>query len=64
MNTNTKAGDKITFSRNGMIFEGTIVVVNENTVIVEITEDDQKLLLLPNNRTVVSHSNYKNLSSK
>jgi uncharacterized protein YkvS len=64
MSSKTKQGDKVTFSRNGMLFEGTVVTINENTVIVEISEDDAKLLLLPNNRTVVRHSNYKNLSSK
>lgn len=64
MSLKTKQGDKVTFSRNGMLFEGTVITVNENHVIVEISEDDAKLLLLPNNRTVVRHSNYKNLSSK
>jgi uncharacterized protein YkvS len=64
MSSKAKTGDQVTFSRNGMIFEGTVVTLNENTAIVEISEDDAKLLLLPNNRTVVRHSNYKNLSSK
>lgn len=39
----TKTGDKITFSRNGMIFEGTVVRLNENTVIGELRENDAKL---------------------
>ncbi len=61
MATNAKAGDIVTFMRNGMNFIGTVIVTNENTVIVDLNEDDAKKLLLPNNRTVIRHSNYKKL---
>lgn len=54
-----KVGDTIIFSRNEITYEGNVIVVYENSVIVILNDHDAESLQLPDNKTVVSHTKYK-----
>lgn len=59
MGAKANLGDLIKFTRNGFLLEGVVLVVNENSVIVELDIEDAGQLHLENNKTVVNHKNYK-----
>lgn len=52
-------GNTVTFERRGRILEGLIILIRENSVIVELKQEAIEFLGLENDRTVVRHNNYK-----
>lgn len=59
----TKNNMVIGFERKGHYMEGRVMQLRENTVMVELHEQDSNLLDLPNNLTVVNYNNYEILST-
>lgn len=53
-----KIGEKISFTRNDVFVVGTIHKILENSVIVEISEEDADLIGAASTLTVVAHKNY------
>lgn len=53
-----KIDEEISFVRNDHEVNGTIFKILENSVIVEISEEDADLIGAASNLTVVSHKNY------
>lgn len=51
-------GDTVSFVRKGRVHNGTVYKINENSVLVAISNESKKLLGYENNNTVVSHKNY------
>ncbi|PLS19499.1 DUF2187 domain-containing protein [Bacillus sp. M6-12] len=51
-------GNQIRFKRENTLLKGTVVKVNENSVMVEISENDRLKINLPTNQTIVNHKNY------
>lgn len=51
-------GTIVTFPRQSKIITGIVQLVRANTVLVEISKEDQQFLSLENERTVVNHKNY------
>lgn len=62
--TYAKVGDAVTFKRNDRAHEGIVYKVNENSVLVRMSEESQIYLGYGNSNTVVSHINYTILRSK
>lgn len=54
-----KVGEIITFSRGEQEFTGRVSIINSNSVIVEISKHDAKVLNYDTNYTVVNHRRYK-----
>lgn len=52
-------GDIILFSKKGIEMTGEVLIIRENSVIVEIAGGIAKQLDLENERTVVNHSCYE-----
>lgn len=52
-------GQKIRFKRNNMVITGIVSLVKDNSVIVDISNEDAKKLEYSTNKTVVNHSNYE-----
>jgi uncharacterized protein YkvS len=57
-------GDNFLFSRKGMLVEGIVSIVNENSVIANISYEDSQALNYSTTTTVVGHKNYTILSSQ
>lgn len=57
-----EVGDKITFTRNGFSLEGIVVIVKDESVIVELHKSDAMILSLDTSLTVVAHKNYRVIS--
>ena len=53
-----KIDEKISFTRNDVEVQGTILKILEQSVIGEISMEDAKKINVPSNLTVVSHKNY------
>lgn len=53
-----KVDEKISFVRNDHEVRGTIYKILENSVIVQISNEDAELIGVPSNLTVVAHKNY------
>ena len=53
-----KVDEEISFVRNDHKVYGTIYKILENSVIVQISNEDAELIGAPSNLTVVSHKNY------
>ncbi len=53
-----KIGEKISFTRNDVFVLGAIHKILENSVIVEISEEDADLIGAASTLTVVAHKNY------
>ncbi len=51
-------GDVVEFKKENISAVGKVVVINENSVIVEVDERAIDKLDLPNNLTVVNHKKY------
>ena len=51
-------GEKISFIRNGVYVIGAIHKILENSVIVEISEEDAEQIGAASTLTVVAHKNY------
>jgi len=51
-------GEAVSFSRNGFKVMGRIHKILENSVIVELSDEDALLIGAKSNLTVVSHKNY------
>lgn len=51
-------GDVILFERNEQAYEGTVYLVRENSVIVDISEEAAEELGYPRPNTVVRHGKY------
>jgi uncharacterized protein YkvS len=54
-----KEGDTIRFKRHDLSITGTVVKVKEESVLVQISDEDALLLKIDTPITVVSHKNYK-----
>lgn len=52
-------GNTVAFVRKGKLLEGLIILIRENSVIVELKQDAIDFLGIENERTVVRHNNYK-----
>lgn len=52
-------GDKILFKRNNLSIIGTVVKVNEASVIVKIDDSDAEKIKIDTPLTVVAHKNYE-----
>ncbi|MDE5055372.1 DUF2187 family protein [Niallia taxi] len=57
-------GSKIVFNRAGMEIQGIVLLVRENSVMVEIRAEDAKELHYENNLTIVRHGKYREITSK
>lgn len=55
-------GDQILFKRNDQTFTGKVMRVKENSVLVNISDEDAEKLKLETPITVVAHHHYKILS--
>jgi uncharacterized protein YkvS len=53
-----KVGDTILFERKDMSCEGTVFLVRENSVLVEIAKETAQALDYETPKTVVRHGNY------
>lgn len=51
-------GTEVTFTRQAKVITGIVQLVRVNTVLVEISKEDQQVLFLENALTVVNHKNY------
>ncbi|MGD6857016.1 DUF2187 family protein [Bacillus infantis] len=54
-----KEGDVIRFKRHDLSITGTVVKVKEESVLVQISDEDALMLKIDTPITVVSHKNYK-----
>jgi uncharacterized protein YkvS len=54
-----KLGDTILFSRKGMLVEGIVTIVNENSVIANISYEDSQVLNYSTTTTVIGHKNIR-----
>jgi uncharacterized protein YkvS len=59
-----QVGDNILFSRKGMLVEGSVFIVNENSVVANISYEDSQALNYSTTTTVIGHKNYTILSSQ
>lgn len=58
-NINIEIGNKVTFLRNSKNILGVVKIIRDNSVVVEITKEDQLFLNIENEYTVVNHKNYR-----
>ncbi|WP_316569391.1 DUF2187 family protein [Neobacillus sp. YIM B06451] len=58
-----KIGDQISFTRKDHDLEGTVEIVRDNSVIVEVSKEFADRLGYDTTKTVVKHSNYMIVSS-
>ncbi|WP_059173980.1 DUF2187 family protein [Bacillus sp. FJAT-27445] len=56
-------GDQISFTRKNHSLEGTVEIVRDNSVIVDVSKESADSLGYDTTKTVVKHSNYLILSS-
>lgn len=52
-------GDNVRFKRRGLIIEGVVEKIRENSVLVKISLLESRFLDLENQLTVVSHKHYE-----
>ncbi|TCJ01324.1 DUF2187 domain-containing protein [Cytobacillus praedii] len=57
-------GDTISFKKKDHTTIGVVYLTQDNSVLVEISQEDTAILNLENNKTVVAHKNYTLLSKK
>lgn len=59
--TKVKIGDTIRFTKDKVQLEGTVEVIYENSVMVNINEafHEKAKRILPNERTIISHKKYE-----
>lgn len=57
-----KIGQKIRFKRNDIEITGIVSLVKENSVIVDISDEEAKKLDYSTNKTLVRHSKYEIVS--
>lgn len=53
-----KIGDQISFMRKDHTLEGTVEIVRDNSVIVDVSKEAADSLGYDTTKTVVKHSNY------
>lgn len=58
MNSEASVGDVILFERNGQSYEGTVFLVRENSVLVDISKAAAEELGYEKPNTVVGHGKY------
>ncbi|SES87635.1 hypothetical protein SAMN05216389_10313 [Oceanobacillus limi] len=56
--TTANIGDVILFDRKDNLYEGTVFLVRDNSVLVEISKESAKVLGYEMPNTVVRHGNY------
>lgn len=64
MKINVVEGSQIVFNRASLEIMGLVVLVRENSVMVEISAEDAKELHYENNVTIVRHGKYRIVTGK